>query len=50
MAWVLYFIAAMTHLTGVQRITRRLKELDGLDTEEARRGRASNSVVTDSPD
>jgi phosphatidylglycerophosphate synthase len=50
MAWVLYFIAAMTHLTGVQRITRRLKELDRLDAAEARSVRASDSVATGLPD
>ena len=36
MAWVLYFIAAMTHLTGAQRMARRLVELDRLDAEDAK--------------
>jgi hypothetical protein len=36
MGWVLYFIAAMTHLTGAQRMARRLVELDRLDAEDAK--------------
>ncbi|MDG2333282.1 MAG: CDP-alcohol phosphatidyltransferase family protein [Myxococcota bacterium] len=35
MWWVLYFVAAMTHITGFQRIARRLGELDVLDAGDA---------------
>lgn len=31
MWWVLYFVAAMTHITGFQRIRARLAELTRLD-------------------
>ncbi len=34
MWWVLYFVAFMTHLTGVQRMARRLRELDELDARK----------------
>lgn len=34
MWWVLYFVAGMTHLTGVQRVARRLRELGRLDAED----------------
>ena len=49
MAWVLYFIAAMTHLTGVQRITRRLRELDELDAPNAKSTSASDSAPPERP-
>ena len=34
MWWVLYFVAFMTHLTGAQRMARRLRELGKLDAED----------------
>jgi len=36
MWWVLYFVAVMTHITGFQRMGRRLKELGALDAQDAR--------------
>ena len=34
MWWVLYFVAFMTHLTGGQRMARRLRELGELDAKD----------------
>ncbi len=34
MWWVLYFVAFMTHLTGAQRMARRLRELGELDSTD----------------
>ncbi len=42
MAWVLSFIAVMTHLTGIQRMARRLGELDRLDAEDAKAKQATD--------
>ncbi len=46
MWWVLYFVAGMSHITGFQRIARRLKELDKLDAQDAQATESNDPEVS----